>query len=41
MKMMVVWLRLLGLPIQFWSTRRLLGIMEEAERPLAIDNFTN
>lgn len=41
MKKITVWLRLPDLPIELWSTRRLLGIVEEAGNIISIDDFTN
>lgn len=40
-KKMTVWLRHLGLPIAFWITWRLMGIVEEADEPISIDEFTD
>lgn len=34
-------MRLPNLPIEFWSTQQLLGIMEEAGIPISIDDFTD
>lgn len=39
MKKMTVWLHLPSLLIEFWSTQRLLGIMEEAGDSISIDDF--
>lgn len=39
-KMTMVWMRLPGLPIEFWSPRRLLSIVNEAGNLIAIDDFT-
>lgn len=36
---MVVWLRSLRLLIKFWNTAMILGIAEEARKPIAMDNF--
>lgn len=35
----VVWLRLSGLPLEFWLSMMILAITAEAGKPLAIDDF--
>lgn len=37
----VVWLRMPGLPLEYWVSTSILAIAEEAGRPLSIDDFTN
>lgn len=35
----VVWMRLFGLPLEYWQPMAILEIAAEARRPLAIDEF--
>lgn len=37
----VVWLRLPGLPLEYWRLVAILAIAAEAGRPISLDDFTN
>lgn len=37
----VIWLRLLGVPMEFWKSSTIMAIAVEANKPLAMDNFTD
>lgn len=37
----VVWVRLPGLPMEFWELELLMEIASEAGKPVALDNFTS
>lgn len=37
----VVWLKLLGLPMEYWVPTAILAIATEVGKPLSLDEFTN
>lgn len=40
-KMMIMWIRLPGLPMEFWSSKRIWGMAREAGKQIETDSFTN
>lgn len=37
----IIWLRLPGLPLEFWLSTAIMAIAVEVGRPMAIDDFTD
>ena len=40
-KRIVVWMRFQILPIEYWNTRRILSMVEEAGKLIMMDHFTD